>query len=89
MATQDDALIQFPCDFPIKIVGVNSEHFIEHITNIVQAHDPSFDASRLTSRRSSGARYTAVTCTIRAISQAQLDALYRALSQHPDVKWTL
>jgi putative lipoic acid-binding regulatory protein len=40
-------------------------------------------------RPSKAGNYLSLTCTIRATSQAQLDALYRALTAHPMVRVVL
>lgn len=82
-------LIEFPCDFPIKIMGPRVEDFAQTIVTVVLRHDPDFDASAVEMRTSSKGNYLALTCTIRAHSQVQLDDLYRELSAHPLVKVVL
>lgn len=82
-------LLDFPCDFPLKIMGARSDDFAQTIAAIVIEHAPEFDAATMEMRPSRAGNYLALTCTIRAISQAQLDALYRALSAHPLVKVVL
>ena len=83
------SLIEFPCDFPIKIMGARAEGFAQAVVAVVQQHAPGFDPATLEMRPSSKGTYLALTCTIRAESQPQLDALYRALSSHPMVKVVL
>jgi uncharacterized protein len=89
MSETPETLLQFPCDFPIKVMGASHAEFAKTITEVVLAHDPHFDPRTLVMRPSSKGRYTGLTCTVRAESKAQLDALYRALSQHPMVKVVL
>lgn len=84
-----DSLIEFPCDFPIKIMGARVEDFAQTVVAVVARHDPGFDAASVVMRPSRNGNYLALTCTVRAISQAQLDALYRDLSAHPMVKVVL
>jgi putative lipoic acid-binding regulatory protein len=79
----------FPTDFPLKIVGVKSDGFAQAIAAIVRAHAPDFDPATLEMRASSQANYLSLTATIRATSRAQLDALYRALTAAPGVKFVL
>ncbi len=86
---QDDTLIQFPCDFPIKIMGEHRDDFARAILAIVIEHAPDFDAERMEMRVSSGGKYLSLTCTVTATSRSQLDSLYRALSTHPSVKVVL
>jgi len=83
------SLIEFPSDFPIKVVGVMSEAFEAEIEAIAGRHDPEYQRGRLTRRESGGGKYLALTLTIRATSLDQLDALYRELSTHPAVKFCL
>ncbi len=85
----DDSLIEYPCDFPIKIMGVRSDDFARNMVDIVLRHAPDFLAERVEMRASSGGAYLSVTCTIRAVSREQLDKLYRELSAHPAVKVVL
>ncbi|MCB1894794.1 MAG: DUF493 family protein [Zoogloeaceae bacterium] len=86
---QSGSLIEFPSDFPIKIMGVRSDDFAQMVLEVVLRHDPDFDGSTMEMRPSSKGSYLSLTCTVRAISQRQLDALYRELSAHPLVKVVL
>ncbi len=82
-------LLEFPCDFPIKIMGARVDEFAQAVVGVVVRHAPDFDAASVEMRPSSKGNYLALTCTIRALSQAQLDALYRELSSLPLVKVVL
>ena len=86
---QSESLIEFPSDFPIKIMGVRSDDFAQLVLEVVLRHDPDFDGSTMEMRPSSKGSYLSLTCTVRATSQRQLDALYRELSAHPLVKVVL
>lgn len=88
MADQD-TLLEFPCEFPIKVMGETREGFAEAIVEVVRQHAPDFSASRVEMRPSSTGKYLSLTCTINATSKAQLDDLYRALTSHPMVKVVL
>ncbi len=84
-----ETLLEFPCDFPIKIMGLSQDSFAQLMVEIVQRHAPDFDAAIVGMRASSGGKYISLTCTIRASSKLQLDNLYRELSAHPLVKVAL
>jgi len=84
-----ETLIEFPCDFPIKVMGAAQDGFAQAIADVVRKHAPDFDAATMEMRPSKAGNYLSLTCTIRATSQAQLDALYRELSSHPMVKVVL
>jgi putative lipoic acid-binding regulatory protein len=82
---EGESLIVYPSDFPIKIMGRNADGFAETMAALVRDHAPDFDPASMELRPSSGRNYLSCTCTIRATSRAQLDALYLALSSHPMV----
>ncbi len=84
-----ETLIEFPCDFPIKIMGETHDDFAAEITKTIQTQLPSFDATKIEMRGSSGGKYISLTCTVHVTTKAQLDDVYRALSAHPMVKFAL
>jgi uncharacterized protein len=84
-----ETLLEFPCEFPIKIMGLTRDDFAQTILEIVSRHAPDFDGATMEMRSSSNAKYLSLTCTINATSKTQLDDLYRELSKHPMVKIVL
>jgi putative lipoic acid-binding regulatory protein len=84
-----DTLLEFPCDFPLKIMGATRDDFAQAVVAVVLKHAPDFDPAGVTMRPSKAGNYLSLTCTIRATSKAQLDALYRELSSHPLVRVVL
>ena len=82
-------LLEFPCAFPIKIMGARVDDFAQTVLDVVLRHAPDFDAATMQMRPSSKGNYRSITCTVNATSQAQLDALYVELSSHPMVKVVL
>ena len=84
-----ETLIEFPCDFPLKIMGATDAGFAQAIVEVVLKHAPDFDPASVEMRPSKAGNYLSLTCTVRAVSQTQLDALYRDLTSHPMVKVVL
>jgi putative lipoic acid-binding regulatory protein len=84
-----ESLLEFPCDFPLKIMGANVAEFAQAIAEVVRTHAPDFDVATIEMRPSKAGNYLSLTCTVRAVSQQQLDALYRELTAHPMVKVVL
>ncbi len=84
-----ESLIDYPSDFPIKIMGVMQEQFAQTMVEVVQKYDPEFHAGKMEMRPSSKGNYLALTVTVRATSREQLDNLYRELSSHAMVKVVL
>lgn len=85
----EQSLIEYPSQFPIKVMGANVEGFAEAIVMVAQQFDPRFDAASIETRPSKAGNYLGVTITITATSREQLDELYRTLSTHPMVKVVL
>jgi uncharacterized protein len=88
IAAQVSAL-EFPCTFPIKIMGRTRDGFAQVVAGIVMRHAPDFDPATLEMRSSSAGNYLSMTATINATSREQLDALYRELVAHPMVAMVL
>ncbi len=84
-----DSLIEYPCSFPIKVMGAKADGFVHALTQIARQFDPAFDAATIELRESKAGNYLGVTLTINATSREQLDELYRTLSTHPMVKVVL
>lgn len=82
-------LIDFPCDFQIKVMGKTQSSFAKTITSLIQTILPEFNEADIESRVSSTGKYISLTCTVHVVSQAQLDDIYRLLSAHPLVKFAL
>ena len=93
MAAKNDdiaeTLIEFPCNFPIKVMGETRADFSSEIIKIIQTFVPIFDATHIEMRGSSGGKYISLTCTVAVTSKPQLDDIYRALTAHPMVKFAL
>ena len=87
--SRKDSLIEYPCLFPIKVMGAKVDGFVHAVTYIAEQFDPAFDASAIELRESKGGRYLGVTIIVTTTSREQLDELYRTLSTHPMVKVVL
>jgi uncharacterized protein len=88
-ATAPESLIEYPSQFPIKVMGENVDGFVHAITSIAKQFDPGFDAASVELRDSKAGKYLGITVTVTATSREQLDELYRTLSTHPMVKVVL
>jgi uncharacterized protein len=84
-----ETLLEFPCAFPLKIMGLANDALAQTVLDVVLRHAPDFDGASMEMRASSGGKYISLTCTINATSKPQLDALYRELSSHPMVRVVL
>lgn len=84
-----DSLIDYPCGFPIKVIGKSQKGFAQAVAEVVVRHDLGFNAATMQMRSSSGTHYISLTCTVNATSREQLDALYQELCDHPMVTMVL
>lgn len=84
-----ETLIEYPSQFPIKVMGAKVDGFVHAVTEIARRFDPGFDAGTVELRNSSKGNYLGITITVTATSRQQLDDLYRALTSHPMVKVVL
>lgn len=82
-------IIDFPCEFPIKVMGEMEATFTETIIRLIQTIVPTFNSGQVDMRASSGGKYISLTCTVHVVSQQQLDDIYRLVSAHPLVKFAL
>ena len=84
-----ESLIEYPSDFPIKVMGATHVDFEATIVEVITKLDPTFHAGKVQSRPSAKGNYTGLTVTVRATSREMLDDVYRALSSHHMVKMVL
>ena len=75
-----DTLLEFPCNFPLKVMGRNTDDFRSVVLGIVQKHMGDIDINTIEERPSRDGTYLGITCTVVATNKAQLDALYRELT---------
>ncbi len=87
--SEEETLLEFPCEFSIKVMGVATPEFDAIVVEIVRQHAPDLGEGAVRTRPSSGGKYLAVTVTINAISKEQLDAIYQALTDHELVLMSL
>ena len=75
-----DTLFNFPCQFPLKVMGRKSDDFRSLVIGIVQKHAGTIEPTQIEERPSKDGNYLSLTCTFEAQSREQLDALYRELT---------
>ena len=83
------SLLEFPCRFPIKAMGRNSDDFEEIVTAIVITHAELWPDEPIRLAPSSEGNFVSITAVIEARSQPQLDAIYQALTDCDQVMMAL
>jgi len=85
----EETLLEFPCLFPLKVMGLNQPTFEQYVVEIVRIHAGSAAISKVNTRPSRNGRYIAVTVNFTATSKPQLDDIYRTLSASEQVLFLL
>lgn len=89
MTDQRESAIEFPCEFPIKVMGRADPDFVLRVVEIVREHVPDLDDRRVKTAASRRGNFVSVTVTVVATSQHQLDQVYLALNADEQVVMTL
>jgi putative lipoic acid-binding regulatory protein len=79
MDEEKSVRIEYPCAYPIKVMGLQEEGFVDCIVEVVQRHDPQFATETITSRESRNGKYVSVKVTITATSPGHIQALFTDL----------
>lgn len=85
----DETLLEFPCDFPIKIMGRESSEFQDLARQLVEKHTGPLADDAVALSLSRNGNFVSVTVTVNAQSQQQLDDIYRELTAHDEVLMAL
>jgi uncharacterized protein len=81
--------IEFPCAYPIKVVGSASAELHQLVITVMQTHTEQFDQRQITVRDSSSGRWQSITITITATGEEQLAAIFADLKASPLVQMVL
>lgn len=82
---ENGSVIEFPCKFPIKAMGLAIHNLDQVVYSIVQKHVPGIDKDALSKKPSSNGKYISVTVTVDAYNRRQLDAIYQDLTSHEHI----
>lgn len=81
--------IEFPCDYPIKIMGNACREFHEHVLAIMNRHAPGYDQAGVKVRDSRNGKFQSITVTITATGESQLQAIFEDLKSSAHVHMVL
>ena len=82
---EEETLLEFPCDFPIKAMGLAVENFDSRVVGIIRKHVDDLHEGAITTRSSKGGKYLSVTVVVQATSKKQLDNIYMELTADEQV----
>lgn len=89
MADKNPPKIEFPCDYPIKVMGEAHPEFHQHVLAVMDRHAPGFDRAKITVRDSSKGRWQSITVIITATGEDQLTAIFSDLKASRRVQMVL
>lgn len=87
--SEEETLIEFPCEFPVKVMGAAIPEFHTIIEKIAKKHDPDFIPKETKYKNSKTGKYVSLTLNIHAKDKPQLDAIYQDLTDSELVLWAL
>lgn len=81
--------IEFPCEYPIKVLGTSSDAFQSIVLAVFERHAPGFDQQTIATRGSRKGTFTSLTITITATGKEQLQELHQDLMATGHVKMVI
>ena len=82
---KDKNLLEFPCDFPIKMMGRDQPEFREAAVALIEQHAGEIPGEAIHTALSRKGNFLSITITIKAKNQQQLDDIYRDLTEHDEI----
>jgi len=87
--SEQETLFEFPCEFPIKVMGEAADDFDAHVVGIIGRHVADIPEGAVSSRASKNGRFQSVTVVFTATSKGQLDAIYMDFTACSRIKMVL
>lgn len=85
----EDNLMEFPCDFALKVMGEDVDNYADYVLSVCQKHVKGVTPDCVHTRPSRNGKYIAVTVQLVATSRKQLDDLYIELNAYEHTKMAL
>jgi len=86
---ENEAKLEFPCEYGIKAMGVTDPAFDAIVVSIVRRHVDDIKEGAVTIKQSSGGKFTSVSVDFYVTSREQLEAIHRDLIRHEAIKYVL
>jgi len=81
--------IEFPCIYPVKVMGYACSEFHQHVISVMEQHAPGFDHTEIVIRDSRNGKFQAITVSITATGEKQLQAIFEDLKTSDHVQMVL
>ena len=89
MNTQDKQLMEFPCQFSLKAMGLATDDFDALVVSLIREHVNDIKEGAVSRKPSANGKYLSSTVTFTAESREQLDNMYRSITAHERVLMAL
>ena len=89
MSESNDDIFKFPCEYPIKVFGLNQPKIEESVCSIVENYVGKLHKNQISIKNSSKGKYVSITIRIIATSRQQLDSINSDLQKSPLVSYLL
>lgn len=84
-----EEIFNFPCDYPIKVMGKDCKQLRIEMCNIIERHVGEIHPNQISSKKSAKNNYISYTVRIVATSVTQLNSINKELQEHPLVAYIL
>ncbi len=88
-AQEQNELIEFPCEFPLKVFGHNKPEFEEIVLQLIRIHCADSTRFKVARNESKKGKYQSLTITFTAHSRTQMDNIYQSLTDSEHVVMSL
>lgn len=79
MQDQEPPRIEFPCDYPVKVLGRRVPEFEDVVVEVIERHSPGFSRESISLRASREGTFVSLSVQITATGKDQLRALHQDL----------
>ncbi len=86
---EEPGKLSFPCTIGIKAMGHQADDFEHKIKEIVAGHAGHEAIVEVRCKESRSGNFHSVTCEVRLENRGQMEAIYQAMHDHPDILMTL
>ena len=86
---EDETAIQFPCNYPIKVIGEAVPDFLDDVLTIVRKYDVTMALDKIKERASKEGKYKSITLLFWATGEPQLKQMFVELQQCEAVRMVL
>lgn len=85
--TKFDELLEFPCNFTFKVMGVTDPRLVEDVLSVIQKHAPGDYSPKITP--SSKGNYQSLSIPVIVTDKTHIEAIYTELNKLELVRYIL